>query len=191
MTAIDEPWHRNLIEHHRVQREKGAPRAVEGSTITREPIDGRRAVRWAGDMTKDDYLALQRTAGLADFFGYQPDDPTPCQQLTPSETSRKWVADGDDLSRRRLDWEGRVDFDQQTSTPVIDARPEELAARLAGVEQALVRVRSRRAVRLVDAFRKVQKGRSVRDVRAAWSILRNPHGVPDPDSRSGERDRLA
>ena len=191
MTAIHEPWHRNLIEHHRVQRAKGAPRAVEGSTITRDPIDGRRAMRWGSEVTKDDYLALQRTAGLAEFFGYQPCDPTPYQQLTSRGTSRRWVADGGDLAQRCLDWEDRVDFHRQPSTPVIDAPPEELAARLAGVEQALVRVRSRRAVRMVDAFRKVQKGRSMRDVRAAWKILRNPHGSRDTDSRSGERDRLA
>jgi hypothetical protein len=46
MVHVGEPWHPNLMEHHRVQRAQGAPRAVEGSTISRDPIDPRRAGRW-------------------------------------------------------------------------------------------------------------------------------------------------
>jgi hypothetical protein len=182
---LDEPWSPSVLEHHRVQREKGAPRAVEGSTISHDPIDARRAVQWTQAATAEDYHALEGTAGLAAFFGYDPVDPTLRDRLTSTEDSQRWTATGDDLALRRLAWDGRVDFSLRPPTVVIDASPEELAARLDRVEQALARVRSRRAVRLVDAMRKVQHGRSWRDIRAAWAIVRQPHGTRTVDGRQG------
>jgi hypothetical protein len=53
---------------------------------------------------------------------------------------------------------------------------EELAARLARTEAALARARSRRVVRVGDAVRRVQHGRSMQDLRAAWRILRGEPG---------------
>ena len=60
------------------------------------------------------------------------------------------------------------------STALHQGSAEELAARLAHVEGALARVRSRRAVRVADAMRTVQHGRSLEDVRRAWTLLRGP-----------------
>jgi hypothetical protein len=40
------------------------------------------------------------------------------------------------------------------------------------VEAALVRTRSRRAVRLADALRALQRRRSWADAKAIWGILR-------------------
>ena len=54
----------------------------------------------------------------------------------------------------------------------IDANAEELAERLAQLERVLARVRSRRLVRMSAAFRKVQHGRSLRDLQDAWALLR-------------------
>ncbi|HET9858941.1 MAG TPA: sulfotransferase [Nocardioidaceae bacterium] len=183
LAHLDEPWSPSVLEHHRVQREKGAPRAVEGSTISHDPIDARRAVQWTQAATVEDYRALEGTADLAAFFGYDPVDPALRDRFTPAENSRKWTATGDDLALRRPRWEGRIDFDLRPPTVVIDASPEELAAQLDRVQQALARVRSRRAVRLVDALRKVQHGRSVRDIRAAWAIVRSPHDAQTVDGR--------
>lgn len=187
MAAIEEPWHPNLLEHHRVQREQGAPRAVEGSTITRDPIDATRAGRWIDGVTDDALVALDRTVGLAGLFGYEPRDPTPSQRLTPRKSARAWVADGGEVAQRFREWESRVDAGLYRSAPVVDARPEELAARLTEVEQALTRLRSRRVVRLADALRKVQRGRSVADVRAAWSIVRPGRGEPSRKPGRGAR----
>ena len=177
MACLDEPWHPNVLEHHRVQQEKGTPRAVEGSTITHHPIDAGRAVQWTDAVTQQDYEELDRTAGLASFFGYDHIDPVTRERLTPSGASQAWIATGDDLARRRRGWDARVDFDERPPAVVIDASLEEMADRLARVERALARARSRRAVRMADAFRKVQHGRSLSDVRAAWSIIRRPHGT--------------
>ena len=177
MSFLDEPWHQDVLEHHRVQREKGAPRVVEGSTVTHDPIDARRAAQWANGATADDYQALERTAGLAGFFGYDPVDPTPRQGLTLAARPDAWTVSGRDLALRRRDWGGRVDFEMRSPRGVIDASPEELAARLARVEGALARTRSRKAVRMADALRKVQHGRSIGDMREALSLLRRSTGA--------------
>jgi hypothetical protein len=174
ISFLHEPWHPDVLEHHRVQREKGAPRAVEGSTITQHPIDARRAIQWTRDADQDDYQALEVTAGLAGFFGYDPVDATTRCRLPSVDGPRDWVIDGAGLAWRRGEWESRVDFEARPEAVVVESSPEELAHRLARAEQALARARSRRAVRLVEAFRKVQHGRSLHDARAAWSLVRRP-----------------
>ena len=166
---LGEPWAEEMREHHRVQREKGAPRAVEGSTITSEPIDPQRAVAWLGSVGKEDLDALVGTSALAEFFGYHATDPT---GRTPVALEGRRLLTGEEVIRRREAWRSRVDFDATSPTILLDAPAEELAARLAQVEQALERVRSRRAVRFVDAARKVQAGRSRADLTAAWRLLR-------------------
>jgi hypothetical protein len=174
LSCIGEPWSADVLEHHRVQKEKGSPRAVEGSTITHDPIDAKRAVQWTDAATDHDYQALETTAALAGFFGYDAVDPVLRERLTPTSGSLQWMVTGDDLAQRKHDWAGRVDFGSRPPSLAVDASPEELAERLARVERALARTRSRRAVRMGDAFRKVQHGRSVRDLREAWSLLRRP-----------------
>lgn len=176
MACLGESWSPNLLQHDVVQREKGAPRVVDGSTSTRDPIDGKRAVRWAQSATDDEYRALKSIAALAGFFGYEAVDPTNRQPLLSADSPRMWIPNGDDLKRRRRDWAQRVDFDRRPPSLVIDADPEELARRLSQVEGALARTRSRKAVRIADAFRKVQHGRSWQDIGKAWGILRG-HGT--------------
>lgn len=171
--ALGEPWSQDVLEHHRVQREKGAPRAVEGRTITTDPIDARRAVAWTESARDGDREDLAVTAELAGFFGYAAVDAGPRTRLPSGDRDRAWTSKGEDLATRRDEWRDRVDFDARPPTVVVDASAEELAARLARVEQALARARSRRAVRVVDALRKVQHGRSLAEARAAFSALRD------------------
>ena len=169
---LDEPWSNSLLHHHEVQREKGAPRSVEGSTSTRDAIDSTRAVSWTRALSLEARDALASSAELARFLGYDLADPSVRSPLTASLRARRWTATGDDLADRKREWEGDVDLAPRAHRLVIEASPEELAERLARAESALRRVRSRRAVRLSDALRKLQHGRSMADARAAWSILR-------------------
>jgi hypothetical protein len=173
MDFLDEPWTPALLEHHRVQRAKGAPRVADGSTITSHPIDASRATHWAAHATAQDYDALRSIADLSGFFGYDATEPASSQPLLAPGGSRTWLATGDDLLTRRREWADRVDFEHRPPPPVVDASPEELAARLARVEQALARTRARRSVRIGEAVRTVQRGRSPAAVRAAWALLRS------------------
>jgi len=175
MSFLAEPWSPDLLEHHRVQREKGAPRVADGSTVTRDPIDAKRAVQWTSAATPADYEALAETAELAAFFGYDAADPTSLDPLLPANDGAGRLPTGTDLALRRGAWADRLDFDLRPPAPVIDASAEELAERLARVEQALARARSRRSVRFSEALRRVQRGRSPQAVREAWAMLRGPH----------------
>jgi hypothetical protein len=173
---LDEPWSDALLEHHRVQQDKGAPRASDGSTITRDPLDARRAESWSSTATPADYAALEATAPLAGFFGYESASALTREQFAPSGSARSSLPTGDDLRHRRSAWESRVSFEVTAPALPLDARPEELAERVAHLEEVLGRVRSRKAVRLSDALRKVQHGRSLADLREVWSVLRDPTG---------------
>jgi hypothetical protein len=164
---LGEPWAPEVTEHHRVQREKGAPRSAEGSTITSEPVDPSRAGAWSATVDAEERAELRGIATLAAFLGY---DTEPVESGTPAPW--EGITTGTALSRRRREAPD-LSLDVDRRPLLLEASPEDLAARLARAEAALARVRSRRAVRLVDAWRKVQHGRSVTDVRAAWGEVRD------------------
>lgn len=180
VSFLQEPWSDEVLHHHQVQPAKGAPRAVEGSTVTSDPIDARRAGQWAAAVDADDREALRSVADAAKLFGYDAMDHEVSTPLVSAASgSRTALAKGDDLARLRREWEGRLDFDPPRRLAAVEADPQELAARLARTEQALVRARSRRAVVVADALRKVQHGRSLSDVRAAWSAVQGKRGRND------------
>ncbi len=175
MDTIGEEFSANLLHHHVVQRDQGAPRVVDGSTSTRDAIDATRADRWADDASESDRAELEATRGLAGFFGYAADDSAH-RAPTDAVSGRRWSWTGADLARRREQFADRVDFEIRPPTLAIDADPEELARRLSQVEAALSRTRSRRAVQLVDAVRKAQRQRSWPDVKRVWHIARGKPG---------------
>ena len=166
---LGEPWAVEVTEHHRVQREKGAPRTVEGSTVTSDPVDPSRADVWSAEVDVDDCRELRRIGTLAAFLGYAADPNG--SRPAPLPWDRTGIATGTDLARRRLD-APELSLDVDRRPHLVDLSAVELAARLTRAEAALARVRSRRAVRVVDALRNVQQGRSLADVRAAWQVLR-------------------
>jgi hypothetical protein len=170
---LGEPWSPDVLAHHRVQREKGAPRVVDGSTITRDRIDASRAESWRRSAAPADHDALEGAAALAGFLGYESRTGREPDGVVTDTPDQVWLSDGADLARRREVWRDRVDFDHHPPTLPIDASAEELAERLARVERALERVRSRRAVRAADALRKAQHARSLRDLQDAWTGFRD------------------
>jgi hypothetical protein len=176
MHAVGEDFSSDLLQHHVVQQEQGTPRVVDGSTNTREPVDARRAHRWVGNLTAADRSALERTAPLAGFFGYAPFDATERQAWERTGHLTRTLSGGD-VAELRERWRARLDFERRPSVPALDADPGELARRLSNVEAALARTRSRRAVRLADALRAVQRGRSWAEVRAMWRSLRSRSSI--------------
>jgi hypothetical protein len=169
---LEEDWSPSLLQHDATHRDKGTPRVAEGSTLTTDAIDAARAARWTQSATQDDYRALGDVSALAAFFGYEPTSAEPARPLVPPGSTWSWLATGEDLRARRLEWKDRVDFEARPPTLVIDADPQQLAERLARAEAALVRVRSRKANQLIDALRQVQRGRSVDDMRRLLMVVR-------------------
>jgi hypothetical protein len=178
LAHLGAPWSEDVLEHHRVHKARGTPRAAEGSTVAHDAVDASRAAQWTADVSTEDRRDLARVTGLAELLGYDVLDPAPTRRLLPDEDDPRWLASGSDLAALRRSWAGAVDFDAQPVVPLVDASPAELARQLSRAEQALARVRSRRAVRWVDALRKVQHGRSLADLRSAWSVVAGPqrHG---------------
>jgi hypothetical protein len=171
METVGEEFSPALLQHHVVQQEQGAPRVVEGSTNTRDAVDPSRARRWAEGLTAEERASLDATAPWAAFFGYPPVQ-TGGSLASDAPSGRSWTLTGSDLAHLRERWRDRVDFASRPSSPALDADPQEVARRLAHVEAALARVRSRRAVRLADALRGLQHGRSRSDLAAVWAGLR-------------------
>jgi hypothetical protein len=164
---LGEPWAPEVLHHHEVQREKGAPRAVEGRTITSDPVDASRADAWASAVGDHERAELVRVSELAAFLGYTADgfdgaaaDPAGL------------IVTGTRLAVRHRACPVDLTPDDARAMSLAELGVEELAARLGRTEAALARTRSRRAVRAADAVRRVQHGRSVADLRAAWRLLR-------------------
>lgn len=71
MAFLGEPWSPGLLEHHRVQRDKGAPRIADGGTRTREPIDPTRTDEWHTRIAPAQLRRVaEATASLRQVFGY-------------------------------------------------------------------------------------------------------------------------
>jgi hypothetical protein len=168
MPAIGEEFDAALLRHHEVQRAQGAPKLTDGSTSSRDPIDARRAEKWADEITDAQREALAAAVTLSSIFGYTATGTGPF----PAGT-HQWTASGKEIAERCAEYPGVLEQRALGLQLALDADPEELARRLAQVEAALARTRARRAVRLADAVRRVQRGRTWADVKAATAMLRH------------------
>jgi hypothetical protein len=165
--SVGEEFDPALLRHHEVQRAQGAPKLTDGSTSSRDPIDSRRAERWADEITASQRDALAVAAPLGEIFGYAGIGADPF----PGGT-RQWTMGGKELAERCAERPGVLEKGPEVQL-ALDADPAELARRLAQVEAALARTRARKAVRLAEATRRVQRGRTWADVKAAWVTLRH------------------
>jgi hypothetical protein len=167
MPAIGESFDEALLRHHEVQKSQGSPKLTDGSTSSRDAIDARRAERWADDLTPEQRQSLTAAGTLGGVFGYT------LAGTGPLPTgAHQWTATGKELAARCAQHPGALEPTGLEVAPAVDADPAELARRLAQVEAALARTRARRAVRLADAARRVQRGRTWADVKAASAMLR-------------------
>jgi hypothetical protein len=167
MPAIGEQFDDALLRHHEVQRVQGAPKLTDGSTSSRDPIDARRAEWWADEVTDAERGQLAVAGRLEEVFGYTAAGTGPF----PGGAHR-WTTTGTELAKRCAEHPGVLDREEGVHF-TLDADPAELARRLAQVEAALARTRARRAVRYAEAARRVQRGRTWADVKAASKMLRN------------------
>jgi hypothetical protein len=167
LPGIGEEFDVALLRHHEVQRAQGAPKLTDGSTSSRDPIDARRAEKWADEITDIQRHQLAEAGHLGEVLGYTATGTGPFPQ-----GDREWTATGSELAKRFAEHPGLLD-ERSGVQLALDVDPAELARRLAQVEAALARTRGRRAVRFADAARRVQRGRTWADVKAASVMLRH------------------
>jgi hypothetical protein len=108
---LEEPWSPTVLEHHRVQRDKGAPEVVDGRTRPGDAIDQRRASKWMTVFSEAQKNQIRRrTRRWAAFFGYDVDRPDPVEPFPPEGSPRRYVLTGKDLVARRDVFAARLDF---------------------------------------------------------------------------------
>lgn len=170
MTWLDEEWSPALVEHHKTQRERNAPRLVDGGTVAHDAIDPKRAERWLDQLSQGDLEILQEVCGaLGAVYGYSLDSPAP-QPGTVNPGAADLLISGATLASRRAAWSAATDLPVDDLAIPLDATVEDMAKRAFRAEAALSRLRTRRAVRLSDSLKRAVRDRSYTDLREAVSI---------------------
>jgi hypothetical protein len=110
---LEEPWAPEVLEHHRVQKAKGAPESTDGRTRPGDAIDQRRASKWMTVLTeREREFVRRRTRDWAAFFGYDVDRPEPVEPFVPEGSGRRYLLTGAELDARRTDFADRIDFSE-------------------------------------------------------------------------------
>lgn len=171
MTWLGEEWTPALVEHHKAQRERKAPRLVDGGTVAHDAIDPKRAERWLDQLTAADLAVLEELCGsLGAIYGYDTGSPQPeAGPLNPPKEA--WLVSGTSLAQRRDVWQAAAELPPQELAIPLDATVEDMAERAFKAEAALSRLRTRRAVRLSDSLKRAVRDRSYTDLREAVSVL--------------------
>lgn len=178
---LDEPWSDSVLRHNDVQAAKGAPRLVDGSTSTRDPISPARAERWASTLSPEARrVVMAETGVLADFLGYDADGVVPGRFLGPGGASEH-ILTGTALAKRQVDHREVLSFEEPEAEIVsAEMSKDELVARLHQAERSLARIRSRPVVKFADAVRRTQRRvqrAGLRDMAATrWRQAIGPRG---------------
>lgn len=108
---LGEPWSQAVLEHHEVQSEKGAPKVVDGRTVSDDAIDSARVSKWTTKLGGRELAVVRReTAAWAAFFGYDVGEPLPVETLVPATSSRRRLLTGEELDERRTAFAERLDL---------------------------------------------------------------------------------
>ena len=108
---LGEPWSPNVLEHHRVQRDRGTPAQVEGRTRSDQPISTSQIDAWVGVLDERQRRQVSATTGaLAAFFGYDVADPNLLTPLAASDGQWKKIVTGSELAQRVADAGTGIDF---------------------------------------------------------------------------------
>jgi hypothetical protein len=184
---LGEPWSDDVLRHQEVQAATGAPRLVDGSTSTREPIDPHKATAWQQALTPAEVsTVVERTGEVARFLGYEPAD---ADRLVPWGTDAH-VLTGGALRARHAAWSPHLELAPASRADTgMEMTPQEMARRVERAEAALARIRSRPVVRASEAVRRVQKRLPLPSAGELRSGLRRARtrnrgsAAPSPDER--------
>ncbi len=123
---LGEPWSPDLLRHHELAQEQGAPRLAEGGTRTGDAIDAGRNDRWAGELTAAQRAEISRvTAPLREVFRYGETGALP---LRSPGSAGGLLLRGPDLARRKR--AGGPAVLDRTPVPGAGGEPQTLATLL-------------------------------------------------------------
>lgn len=177
LAFLGEDWDDVVLQHHDEQRAKGAPRAVEGGARPRDPIDPSRAQGWRTMLTRDQLDGIADGVNpLAGFLGYEVHsaeyEPL-CAVEQPATGPR--VVRGHQIEALRSAHSAEVpEFRPASEIPdeLDDLTHDQLQVRLTEAERALSRMRSRRAILVANAFRRLRRARTLGEARSALLDMR-------------------
>jgi hypothetical protein len=119
---LGEPWSPSVLEHHRVQRNRGTPVQVEGRTRSDRPISTTQIDAWITELDERQRTKLCATTGdLAAFFGYDAADPNLLIPLAASDGEWKKIVTGTDLAARMAEVGATIDFESRPG-PTLENR---------------------------------------------------------------------
>lgn len=181
---LQEPWSADVLRHNEIQTAKGAPRLVDGSTSTREPIDTQRLTRGSDALTPADRSVTRaETGSLATFLGYDIDDPRRLRQIggeVAGDTQQRLTTGGILEARRRAS-RLHVSLTPRTRDAAApEMGPQEMAQRLRQVEATLARVRARPVVRFSETVRRAQRRIGLPRPASIGAALRRRQQQPRP-----------
>jgi Sulfotransferase family len=92
---LGEPWSENVLRHHEVQREQGAPVIVDGQTRSTDAVDASRVDRWRRWFNDTDRRSIEaRTRPLAEALGYTMKTAVPVTRLSPAGDRWRFLLSG-------------------------------------------------------------------------------------------------
>jgi Sulfotransferase family len=156
---LDEPWSDDVLHHNDVQAARGAPLISAGGTRPRDRITPELADRWAEVLpAQERELLIQRTGAVAALLGYDAARPGTAGDLGMGDSENQTRLLTGAALDRRLRAAGTVSLEESSEAVVMpEMSAAELGKRLQQAEAALVRIRSRRAVRWSNALRRTQR----------------------------------
>lgn len=110
LTWLDEPWSADVLEHHKVHSQRGTPSQVEGRTRSDRPISTEHLGKWATVLDDRARARLRDQTSLAEFYGYDVDDPQPRRSWPPGDGSWRRIVTGTDIAKRMAEYGDRIDF---------------------------------------------------------------------------------
>lgn len=110
---LGEPWSDQVLEHHKVQSDRGGRTMVEGRVRVDDPIDASRLDKWTRSLdARERATVAERLGRIAEFFGYAMDDPA---VLEPLNDRGSLVTGGAEVAERI---DRFPDLDLRTRMPV-------------------------------------------------------------------------
>jgi hypothetical protein len=110
---LGEEWSDSVLEHHKVQSDRGGKEVVEGRNRVSDPLDVSRISKWTTTINEAQQRRLDKRIGrLAEFMGYSMVDPAVLEPINPRDAP---LTSGREVKERM---DGFADLELKVRGPV-------------------------------------------------------------------------